>query len=150
MTQTSWAQTLFRSGSNTPRDVRLDYFWLLGLGLLLIATGVGLRDPWPADEPRFALVVRDMVATGEWLLPRVGGDVYADKPPLYFWLMGLALLATGSLRIAFLLPSLLSGLACLALIYDLGRRLRSEERRVGKECRSRWSPRHYKKNRSRI
>src|SRR5471032_2444409 len=25
------------------------------------------------------------------------------------------------------------------------RRLRSEERRVGKECRSRWSPYHYKK-----
>src|SRR3712207_9053639 len=25
-------------------------------------------------------------------------------------------------------------------------RLRSEERRVGKECRSRWSPYHYKKN----
>src|SRR5690554_8158410 len=24
---------------------------------------------------------------------------------------------------------------------------RSEERRVGKECRSRWSPDHYKKNR---
>src|SRR5690348_18379524 len=26
------------------------------------------------------------------------------------------------------------------------RLLRSEERRVGKECRSRWSPYHYKKN----
>lgn len=127
MTQTSWAQALFRSGSHTPRDLRLDVFWLLGLGLLLIATGIGLRDPWPADEPRFALVVRDMVATGEWLLPRVGGDVYADKPPLYFWLMGVALLATGSLRIAFLLPSLLSGLACLVMIYDLGRRLWNRE-----------------------
>src|SRR3712207_8767854 len=29
--------------------------------------------------------------------------------------------------------------------YWLGRYLRSEERRVGKECRSRWSPYHYKK-----
>src|SRR4029077_21290891 len=28
---------------------------------------------------------------------------------------------------------------------DIGRR-RSEERRVGKECRSRWSPYHLKKN----
>src|SRR4029434_11313548 len=26
--------------------------------------------------------------------------------------------------------------------------IRSEERRVGKECRSRWSPYHYKKNES--
>ena len=127
MTQASWVEGLFRAGSNSERDVRLDLFWLLGLGLLLIATGIGLRDPWPADEPRFALIVRDMVATGEWLLPRVGGDVYGDKPPLFFWMMGLSLLATGSLRIAFLLPSLLSGLACLLMIYDLGRRLWNRE-----------------------
>src|ERR1043166_9893771 len=35
---------------------------------------------------------------------------------------------------------------------DHGRsgRWRSEERRVGKECRSRWSPYHYKKNRLRF
>lgn len=127
MMQASWVQELFRVGSNSSRDVRLDVLWLLGLGLLLIATGIGLRDPWPADEPRFALIVRDMVATGDWLLPRVGGDVYADKPPLFFWLMGLCLAAIGSLRIAFLMPSLLSGLACLLLIYDLGRRLWNRE-----------------------
>ncbi|MBM0107737.1 glycosyltransferase family 39 protein [Steroidobacter sp. S1-65] len=127
MTQASWVQAVFRSGSNSARDVRVDLFWLLGLALLLVATGIGVRDPWPADEPRFALIVRDMVASGEWLLPHVGGDVYADKPPLYFWMMGVALLATGSLRIAFLLPSLLSGLACLFLIYDLGRRLWNRE-----------------------
>src|ERR1035438_6771869 len=28
---------------------------------------------------------------------------------------------------------------------DAGESVRSEERRVGKECRSRWSPYHYKK-----
>ena len=39
-------------------------------------------------------------------------------------------------------------LACLQLLrepgygYALLERLRSEERRVGKECRSRWSPYH--------
>ena len=27
-------------------------------------------------------------------------------------------------------------------IRELGRQIRSEERRVGKECRSRWSPYH--------
>lgn len=64
-----------------------------------------------------------MVATGDWLLPRVGGDVYADKPPLYFWLMALGLSVTQSLRFAFLLPSLLAGFGCVALVYDLGRRL---------------------------
>lgn len=108
-------------------DVRSDRLWLLGLGLLLIATGIGLRDPWPADEPRFALIARDMVLTGEWLLPHVGGVVYSDKPPLFFWLIALGLQATDSLRAAFLLPSLLSSLGCVLLVHDLARRLWNRE-----------------------
>jgi 4-amino-4-deoxy-L-arabinose transferase-like glycosyltransferase len=114
-------------GSSTSRDLLIDCLLLLALGLMLIATGIGLRDPWPADEPRFALIARDMALSGDWLLPRVGGDVYADKPPLYFWLMAALFQLTGSLRAAFLIPSLLSALACVLLIYDLARRLWNRE-----------------------
>ena len=32
--------------------------------------------------------------------------------------------------------------AIISLNWGIGKRLRSEERRVGKECRSRWSPYH--------
>jgi len=122
-----WGEHLLRAGCDTRRDLYLDGLWLLALGLLLIATGIGLRDPWPADEPRFALVARDMVASGQWLVPRVGGDIYGDKPPLFFWLITLGMEATHSLRIAFLLPSLLAGLGTVALVYDLGRRLWNRE-----------------------
>lgn len=111
----------------TSNTVLTDFLWLLALALLLIATGIGLRDPWPADEPRFALVARDMVATGEWLLPRVGGQPYADKPPLFFWLIATCLEVTRSLRFAFLLPSFFAGFGCVALVYDLGRRLWNRE-----------------------
>jgi 4-amino-4-deoxy-L-arabinose transferase-like glycosyltransferase len=111
----------------TSNTVLTDFLWLAALALLLIATGIGLRDPWPADEPRFALVARDMVATGEWLLPRVGGQPYADKPPLFFWLIALCLEVTRSLRVAFLLPSFFAGLGCVGLVYDLGRRLWNRE-----------------------
>jgi 4-amino-4-deoxy-L-arabinose transferase-like glycosyltransferase len=112
---------------STSNSVLTDVLWLLALALLLIGTGIGLRDPWPADEPRFALVARDMVATGEWLLPRVGGQPYPDKPPLFFWLIAMCLVATRSLRVAFLLPSFFAGFGCVALVYDLGRRLWNRE-----------------------
>jgi len=107
--------------------VRTDLLWLLGLALIVIATGIGLRDPWPADEPRFALIARDMVAHHQWLIPSVGGDVYADKPPLFFWMIAAGLKLTGSLRLAFLLPSLLAGIGCVVLVYDLARRLWNRE-----------------------
>ncbi|HKE44518.1 MAG TPA: glycosyltransferase family 39 protein [Steroidobacteraceae bacterium] len=107
--------------------VRRDLLLIIGLGLLLVATGIGLRHPWPADEPRFALIARDMVTSGNWLFPKAGGDLYADKPPLFFWLIAVFYVATGSLRVSFLLPSLLAGLGTLLLVYDLGRRLWNRE-----------------------
>ena len=31
-----------------------------------------------------------MFAKGEWIVPTVNGDLYTDKPILYFWLVLLA------------------------------------------------------------
>ncbi|HSD68479.1 MAG TPA: glycosyltransferase family 39 protein, partial [Woeseiaceae bacterium] len=120
-------QRIWRPGRVSAHDVRLDLYWLLGLGLLLMGVGIGLRDPWPADEPRFALVAQDMVRSGQWLIPMIGGDSYADKPPLFFWMIASVYALTGSLRLAFLMPSLLASLGSVALVYDLGRRLWSRE-----------------------
>lgn len=102
-------------------------FWLFAL--LILATGLGLRDPWPADEPRFALVAKQMVASGDWLFPHRGSELYSDKPPLFMWMQAALLWLTGNLRIAFLLPSLLAALGTLWLTVDLGARLWT--RRIG-------------------
>lgn len=104
-----------------------DLAWILFALLVLVASGIGLRDPWPADEPRFALVARDMVASGDWLFPCVGGDLYQDKPPLFMWLIAATLSLTGSLRLSFLLPSLFAAGGTLLLVHDLARRLAGRE-----------------------
>ncbi|WP_166636878.1 ArnT family glycosyltransferase [Cognatilysobacter terrigena] len=102
-------------------------FWLVAL--LVLGAGLGLRDPWPADEPRFALVAKQMVDSHQWLFPMRGNELYADKPPLFMWLQAIALTVVGNLRVAFLLPSLLASLGTLALLRDLGARL--YDRRAG-------------------
>ncbi len=96
-------------------------FWLLAA--LVLAAGLGLRDPWPADEPRFALVAKQMVESGDWLFPHRGAELYSDKPPLFMWTQAAAYLLVGSWRVAFLLPSLLAALGTLWCVVDLGRRL---------------------------
>ncbi|GAB3346775.1 ArnT family glycosyltransferase [Lysobacter tyrosinilyticus] len=102
-------------------------FWLLAV--LVLGAGLGLRDPWPADEPRFALVAKQMIESGDWLFPHRGAELYSDKPPLFMWLQALAYSVFGNWRVAFLLPSLLAALGTLWCVLDLGKRLWT--RRVG-------------------
>lgn len=116
---------------NPPRPMTADerrQAWIFfAIAFAVLGAGLGLRDPWPADEPRFVLVARQMVESGDFLFPHRGGELYPDKPPFYFWLLSLAYGLVGSWRWSFLLPSLLGSLGVLALVHDLGRRL--------------WSPR---------
>src|SRR6516225_2086683 len=104
-------------------DQRLDVGLLLLAAFIQIAAGIGLRDPWPADEPRFAMIAKQMVETGSWLIPHRGSELYSDKPPLFMLLEAASFELTKQWRVAFLLPSLLASLGTLGLIYDLARRL---------------------------
>lgn len=103
-------------------SLKRDTWIIFFLIALMLAAGIGLRDPWPADEPRFALIAKQMVESGEFLFPRRGSELYADKPPLFMWFQALSYILIGSWRIAFLLPSLLASLATLVLVYDLAKR----------------------------
>jgi len=104
-------------------EQRRQLAWFFAIALIVLAAGIGLRDPWPADEPRFVLVAKQMWESGEWLFPHRGRELYPDKPPLYFWLLAAAYAIVRNWTWAFLLPSLLAALGTLALSYDLGRRL---------------------------
>jgi len=103
-------------------DERVQLVLLFVFALLLLGLGIGLRDPWPSDEPRFALVAREMLASGQWLFPHRGVELYSDKPPMFMWLEACAYAITGGWRGWFLLPSLLAGLGSIALVYDFVRR----------------------------
>jgi len=72
--QRSWAQVIL----------------LLVFCSLLFVLGVGRWDLWNPDEPRYAQVAKEMVARGDWILMHVNGNTYADKPPLFFWLIALS------------------------------------------------------------
>ncbi len=99
-------------------------WWVLGaLYLSVSAIGLGMRMPWPADEPRFALNGLEMWITGDWWLPHRAGELYPDKPPIFMWLSSLSTGLVGDIRIGFALPSLVAGAATLGLSVDLIRRL---------------------------
>jgi 4-amino-4-deoxy-L-arabinose transferase-like glycosyltransferase len=70
------------------------------------------------EEPRRALPAVHMIATGDWLVPRVGGLPYLRKPPLLNWLIaGMFKLTGGRSEWAVRFPS---ALATLALALGIG------------------------------
>ena len=36
---------------------RREVAWFFAIAFLVLAAGIGLRNPWPADEPRFVLAL---------------------------------------------------------------------------------------------
>ena len=99
-------------------------FLLLAIGALLFLFKIGDRDLWDPDETRYALVAREMRESGNWILPHLDGSVYAEKPPLFFWLVNLSSLILGEdSGYVNRLPSALAGLACLLITLLFGERL---------------------------
>jgi 4-amino-4-deoxy-L-arabinose transferase-like glycosyltransferase len=96
--------------------------WLFIMASSLILIGLGLRDPWPADEPRFAEIAKEMVETGQWFFPMRGGELYPDKPPIFMWSIALFYQLFGHINIAFLLPNAICSLVTVFAVYDLGKR----------------------------
>jgi 4-amino-4-deoxy-L-arabinose transferase-like glycosyltransferase len=73
-------------------------------------------------EERCWSVSREMLATGDWLVPHHEGAVRLQKPPLAYWTGAAAskLLGCPSLW-ALRLPSILAGIGLIALVYAWGR-----------------------------
>ncbi|AOW15123.1 hypothetical protein LPB72_21635 [Hydrogenophaga crassostreae] len=108
-------------------DARRATFWWLVALMVVLFLGVGLRYPWPADEPRFAQIAREMVESGQWLFPTRGGEFYPDKPPVFMWISAAFFALIGHLKVSFLLPSVFAAVGTLLLVHDLGKRLWNQQ-----------------------
>jgi len=97
---------------------------LLLLGGVLFSVNIGGYDLWPADEPRFGEVAREMLDTGDWLVLRVNGEPYKEKPPLLFWAIAAVSAPFGDVtETTARIPSVVAALITLLCTYLLAARL---------------------------
>jgi 4-amino-4-deoxy-L-arabinose transferase-like glycosyltransferase len=86
-----------------------------------VSTIFGLRlsrQPIVGEETRWATGAREMLATGDWIVPRQQGQVFPERPPMTMWAMA----AVGWLRgdvdaLAIRLPSALAVVLTSLLVY---------------------------------
>jgi 4-amino-4-deoxy-L-arabinose transferase-like glycosyltransferase len=91
---------------------------------VLYLPGIGQRALYLGDEARYALLARTMIETGDWLVPRIGGEVHLEKSPLFIW--AIAALSMADRRVTELtavLPAALSGIGGVAATLVLAGRL---------------------------
>jgi len=70
---------------------------IAALGALTVVLGARAidSDVYEGGEAREALVAREMLDTGDWILPLWNGSVVPSKPPLFHWLVASSARLTG-------------------------------------------------------
>ncbi|TWT71470.1 glycosyltransferase [Crateriforma conspicua] len=106
---------------------------LLEFGLLLVAAVFMLTNlGYPLidrDETRYAEIPREMIATGNWILPQLNFQTYYDKPPLLYWLCAISFKLFGISEASARLVPALAALGTLASTMFFGSRVFG--RRIG-------------------
>src|SRR6185503_323298 len=108
------ARTTFTAMSKPVSSLLIALLAALWLGSL------GLRPLYKPDEGRYGEIPREMVASGDWVTPRLNGFKYFEKPPLQYWSTAAAFSAFGVHDWSARLWTALTGFAGLILAFCYG------------------------------
>ncbi len=99
------------------------WLWVLfgACGMLWLA-GLGLRGLFNPDEGRYAEISREMLASGDWVIPHLNGLVYIEKPPLQYWASAISEAVFGQNAWAARLYTGLCALATVSALWAMVRR----------------------------
>lgn len=116
------------SAPASPAEPRtLPHWGPLALVLFAVATlgaNLGGARVLTYHEAVITQPAREMVATGDWLVPTFGGVVFPDKPPLATWLVAASGLLFGGFDAAVArFPAVLAAAVTAVLVATLGARL---------------------------
>ncbi|HYH10530.1 MAG TPA: glycosyltransferase family 39 protein [Thermoanaerobaculia bacterium] len=95
---------------------------LLAVVVIAIAIHLGGHPLFDADEGRNAAVAREMAETNDYVMPRLNGLPYLDKPIVYFAAEAAVMELLGPTELAARLPAYLFTLATAAVIFFFARR----------------------------
>lgn len=75
------------------------------------------------DEGLYAECSREMVVSGDFVVPRINGEYFFDKPPLCYWMQAASMKALGVGSLGARLPSAICGMLLVGLTLFVGNRL---------------------------
>jgi 4-amino-4-deoxy-L-arabinose transferase-like glycosyltransferase len=84
---------------------------------------LGVRPLYKSDESRYGEISREMVASGDWVTPRLNDFKYFEKPPLQYWTTAALFKVLGEHDWVARLWTALIGFAGIGLVLYAGNRL---------------------------
>lgn len=104
------------------RSGTLQTLGLAGICLIAFWLGLGSLGITDLDEGLYAAASREMAWSGDWVIPRVNGQAFFEKPPALYWAAALAIRAFGSSEAAVRLPSASAATLVVFLTWLFARR----------------------------
>lgn len=99
---------------------------ILAVGGILMFGFLGMYPLMDPDEPVYAETAREMIMFGDFVSPRIYGEFWYDKPPMYYWLVAGAFQILGISDFAARFPSAVLAIGGAILLYLAGRKLLGE------------------------
>lgn len=108
---------------------RWPFLVLLGGSLFILFFNLWGRTLEDHDYLRYAEVSKEMIQSGDWIVPRLNGEIFLHKPPLLFWLIAILSNRHGTVT-PFLarLPSAIFAWIGVIVVYLWGRNIWGGER----------------------
>lgn len=118
------SETLPRSLGDDWRKLLLELAIVSAVSAFLFFHGLSSIGLTGADEPRYAQVAREMLQRHDWVTPTLFGQVWLEKPVLYYWRAMLSYDLFGVHDWAARLPSATFAMGMIWIIYLHMRRFR--------------------------
>ncbi len=105
----------------SPRIRSIGTALLMVLFFVAYLLTLGERPLFIPDEARYGEIAREMLASGDWIVPRLNGLLYFEKPPLGYWLNSASLWLFGETPFGVRISSALSTAVAAITVFAIGR-----------------------------
>ncbi|MBP2627816.1 MAG: hypothetical protein H6Q68_2527 [Firmicutes bacterium] len=110
----------------TERKLWFNILLVLFISGLITFSHLGSLSLFDPDEPVYAETAREMIQFQDFISPRIYGEFWYDKPPMYYWLVAGAFKMFGVGEFAARFPSAFLAVIGVAVVYLSGRKLFSD------------------------
>ncbi len=109
-----------------PDEMNKNFRYFIVLVFILLYVGPLFLPLTSVQEARRAEIVQEAIKFGNWLIPHLNGVPYVTKPPLHSWVTSALAFLLGISEPVLRLPSFLSAVAILFLVFRLVRDINGE------------------------